>query len=203
MIITSLENTSTWCPAVISLIFVLIMIIIILITHPVGAQPCRGKRGDLFQPDLQHLQHRGTSGLFLCFLLLADFLSAINWHQSSFRYIDWKTLMRALFGDTGTHSSRWGFVSFFWFYITVCCCCLATLFVFFAFVFVKYFCLCFIFNFWVWSVSFCMKLAALYTPLYLHTSRTDWVTNDYQFERSTRQCASGQITTSTSLRKQV
>ena len=119
MIITSLENTFTWCQAIISLIFVLIMIIIIIITHPVGAQPCRGKRGDLFQPDLQHLQHRGTSGLFLCFLLLSDFLSAINcfllladslsainWHQSSFRYIDWKTLMRALFGDTGTHSSR-------------------------------------------------------------------------------------------------
>ena len=106
IIIQYLENTVTWCPAEISLIFVLIMIIIIIITHPVGAQSCRGKRGDLFQPDLQHLQHRGTSGLFLCFLLLADFLSAINWHQSSFRYIDWKTLMRALFGDTGTHSSR-------------------------------------------------------------------------------------------------
>ena len=106
MIITSLENTFTWCQAIISLIFVLIMLIIIIIKHPVGAQPCRGKRGDLFQPDLQHLQHRGTSGLFLCILLLAYFLSAINWHQSSFRYIDWKTLMRALFGDTGTHSSR-------------------------------------------------------------------------------------------------
>ena len=65
------------------------MLIIIIITHPVGAQPCRGKRGDLFQPDLQHLQHRGTSGLFLCILLLADFLSflffsslLISWVQS-------------------------------------------------------------------------------------------------------------------------
>ena len=170
MIITSLENTFTWCQAIISLIFVLIMLIIIIIKHSVGAQPCRGKRGDLFQPDLQHLQHRGTSGLFLCLLLLSDFLSAINWHQSSFRYIDWKTLMRALFGDTGTHSSRWVFVSFFGFVVLYYC----LLFVVWQHCFV-FFCICFcevllfVFHFHfflVWSVSFCIQLAVL-AALYL------------------------------------